>query len=286
MNIRGGSGNNTYDIFDTFPSSAPRIWLTTLYAGAGFDTVNVIGTTSALVVDPQGSDNSITIGGRAGDRGNLSRIRGDVTWRRPDAAGNFVDIIDRDLPRLRLRDGRPVLYRTNPLGGERTATIDYGGLSLDGLDLIAGNGGNRFVIAGTPAADPSVVGGGVNVTSGDGVDTVALLGTNGDLNINLGAGAAQQVNVGDATHPLERLNGKITVWLPGPWSPASTTRPRPTQQNVVDQYGSTGASLLRHEYRDERYVRKAKSSSARSRSSTSRHGRGQYTHVRSVRPPG
>ena len=192
-----------------------------------------------LEIDPQGGVNRITIGGRPGQPGNLGGVRGDITLRGREDADNFVDVIDQSNPRrLVYAMDAQRLYRVDPAAGATTASIRYGELSLDGLDLTGGHGGNRFVITDTPAVAD------VNVTSGRGVDSVALSGTGGDLNIDLGGGVAQAVAVGDAAHPLDGVSGKVTVSAVQPVVAQLTDEAAAgTHQTVIDQFGATGISL-------------------------------------------
>src|SRR5207253_2629129 len=93
LNVWGGNDNNTFNIYDTVQSTIAGGSPTTLHAGAGFDVINVLGTTGPLVVDPQNNYNHVTFGGPAGLGGSLTKIRGDVTVR-GQGTGNFLDISD------------------------------------------------------------------------------------------------------------------------------------------------------------------------------------------------
>ncbi|MFO0844823.1 MAG: LamG-like jellyroll fold domain-containing protein [Gemmataceae bacterium] len=272
--VRGGGGGNTFDVVNTYPGHSSVGGRTTLYAGAGSDTINVIGTTSPLTVDPQGGSNLVTIGGRPGGSGELTSLVGDVTLRgEPGVGRNDVDVLDRGFP-------ADFTTRWTTLGcgtvitllGSRTSTINYAGFPLATLDLFAGNGKNRFEVSGTPAAT-----GGVTITSGRGIDSVELLGTNGDLTINLGAGVAQRVSVGDATHPLERLSGTITVTASSPVvASVNNQATAEEQQNVIDRFGPSGVSLTRYEYRAPQYVLESEIRFSRISQLDFQHGRGKY----------
>jgi hypothetical protein len=181
LNIRGGSGGNTFDILNTAQSTIPGGSPTTLFSGAGSDIVNVFATTGALVIDPQAGGNQITIGGRLNQQGNLSNLHGDVTLRSSSDDGrNFLDVIDGEMTSdyAYTMDARR-LFRTDTVGGT-TASVFYGELALGGLDLVTGNGNDRFQINGTPAADPYEAGGSVSaavrIDGSGGVNTLDYSG--------------------------------------------------------------------------------------------------------------
>lgn len=213
LNVWGGSGNNTFDVRSTAQSTIAGGSPTTLSAGSGSDTIYVTGTQGSVFIDPQGNFNQITIGERPGVAGSLAGIRGDVTLRGEEGVhGNFVDIVDRlnARPSDYTMDAQR-LYRTLLVNGAVTGNIDYGGLPMDGLDIVGGSGANQYFVNSTPAANPAVVGGGVNVLAGIRNDSVTVFGSSGQLNVNLGSGVDQRIAIGDATHALDAVLGEVIV---------------------------------------------------------------------------
>jgi hypothetical protein len=213
LNVWGGSGNNRFDILNTVLSTIPEGSPTTLFAGAGLDTVNVVATTGPLTIDPQNNDNQITLGSRTGQSGDLGRLRGEITLiGQPGASGNFVDIVDRFNPGqfdYLLEAQR--FHRTNPDGTQSVAMIRFDSLAIDGLDLFGANGSSRYSILGTPHANSAVVGGGIGIIGGRNDDQATILGSSSDLFVALGGGASQSVSIGDAAHVLDAIGGNVRV---------------------------------------------------------------------------
>src|SRR5262249_25971852 len=70
LDVRGGSGNNTYNVLNTDQSTIAGGSPTTLHTGAGQNSVNVSATTGRLFIDSQSADNQITVGGAQGQAGS------------------------------------------------------------------------------------------------------------------------------------------------------------------------------------------------------------------------
>jgi hypothetical protein len=212
LNVWAGNGDDTIDVMNTAQSTIPGGSPTAVYAGDGFDGINVFGTTGPLVIDPQGSFNTITIGGRPGPGGSLNNIRGDITLLGAEGfRDNFVDVLDRaSTGRYNYTMDAQRIQRTTRTGSAATGNINYGAFRLDGLTLIGANRGNHFQINGTPAADASVVHGGVNVITGDGSDSATVLASVGQLNVDFGIGASHNIVIGNAAHSLDEV-GVVNV---------------------------------------------------------------------------
>ncbi|HVK08689.1 MAG TPA: LamG-like jellyroll fold domain-containing protein [Gemmataceae bacterium] len=276
LSIFGGAGGGTYDVYDTFGvGSGSRTFLTT---GSGADRINVRKTSTPLTVDPGAGENRVTVGGPSGGAGDLGLIAGDVTLRgEPGVGTNYVNVIDQAWPaNLEYEMDAAGLRRTltNILGIQTVTTVNYEDFPFADLNLFAGNGNNRFTVAGTPTATD-----GVRVFSGRGVDSLALLGTNGDLTVNLGGGLNQQVDVGDATHAMEALNGTITIQSAQPVE-ARVTNEATTEEQVIslDQFNTTGFSMYRAELRNNQYHFESELRFTRISSLDFRYGRG-YQNV-------
>jgi hypothetical protein len=277
LSINGGAGGGTYDVHDTFGvGSGSRTFLTT---GSGADQINVIKTSTPLTVNSGGGENTITIGGKyVGNTGDLGNIVGDVTLQgEPGVGTNTVNVVDRAWPaNFEYEMDAAGLRRTltNILGVRITTTINYDAFPMQTLNLYAGHGNNRFAINNTPAVTR-----GVTVSSGRGVDSLALLGTNGDLTVNLGGGLNQQVDVGDATHAMEALTGTITVTSATPVEARVTNEATTEEQAIsLDQFNTTGFSMYRAELRDNKYHFESELRFAAISSLDFRYGRG-YQNV-------
>ncbi|MFO0841083.1 MAG: trypsin-like serine protease [Gemmataceae bacterium] len=256
LNIFSGGGTDTFEVRDTAQSTIPGGSPTTIYTTL-FDTVNVHGTTGPLFLDLQGGRNQVTVGGRANESGSLSRIAGDVTLRgQAGAPGSFLDLLDQTTTgqhTYSLSAGQ--FSRTRQSDGVTSSRVHFAGAPLSRLSLRGGRSANRYLIDGTPTTLPSPNEGGVSVTAGPAADSLTLLGTGGDLDVDLGPGRNQQVAVGDATHALAALSGKITISAASPVVARVTNEAASSDEyhHTVDRLGA-GASLARFALRGGVYV--------------------------------
>jgi hypothetical protein len=257
LNIWSGGGSNTFEVRNTAQSTIPGGSPTTIYPTL-FDTVNVHGTTGPLIVDLQHGENQVAIGGRSHQAGNLNRVLGDITIRgREGIAGSFVYIADQtSTGRWTYALDAGQFSRTSRSTGATNARVHFAGAPLSGLSLHGGRNANHYLVGGTPGTNPSHVGDGVRVTAGPAADSLTLLGTGGDLRVDLGAGLNQQVAVGDVIHSLHGLNGKITISAASPVVARVTNEAASSEEQLhtIDRFGPAGAALTRYELRDGVYV--------------------------------
>src|SRR5207253_4237693 len=75
LNVWGGNDNNTFNIYDTVQSTIARGSPTPLHADAGFDALNVLGTTGPPHVAPQHNFNHFPGGGPAAPGGTPAHTR-------------------------------------------------------------------------------------------------------------------------------------------------------------------------------------------------------------------
>ena len=208
LNIYGGSGGNTFDVFDTMVNGrgagglGQEIATTSLFTGIGSDTVNVHGTTGALVIDTQGSINYVTVGtpDSALRRFGLDKIRGDVAVH--GGIGGLTTLVIND------RQGslsRPfVLYDIGlDFGSGAMITVD----NLFDIALLGGIYGNSFIIDGTP--DVSDLFSGVDLYTGAGSDSVFVKRTTEILSVNFEAGFQATVDVGAGN--LDDIQGLVRI---------------------------------------------------------------------------
>ena len=212
INVRGGSGFDTFNVVNTAHTGVDPI--TTIYAGQGGDNIQVLGTTGRLVIDPQGNDNIITIGGPTGTTGGtLDRIIGDIVLEGdPEPVGNLVEIRDA------ASTGQYVywmdsqrIYRTNLGGGSPTGNVYLASYRLNGLTLVGAGNGNGFQIDGTPSLYASDLVNPIYFLTGNGNDHVAIFGSSNPLDVALGSGIYQTVRLGDAAHSLDAIQGDVSI---------------------------------------------------------------------------
>jgi hypothetical protein len=278
LNIWGGLGDSIFNVLNTVQSTISGRSPTTLYPASN-STISVFRTTGPLVVDMQHGYNQVTIGRNSAVSGNLSPILGDITLTgRAGAPGDFVYISDQGSKNIyRYNLSSSDFSRTISTTGAVNARIHFIGAPINVLEIAGGSNANRYYVSGTPETDSSKMAGVVSVTAGPRADSLTLLGTSGDLYIQLGAGAAQQVTIGDATHSLEALAGKITIIAASPvvarvTNEAATQR----QDNVIDQFGTTGASLKHYTYLGDQAVLQSEIRFGTISLLDFQHGRGAY----------
>jgi hypothetical protein len=173
VNVNGGSGNNTYNIFGTEPG-----WATHVNTGGGVDTVNIFGTSGSLAIDAAGSGGSGGDVVNIGSGGSLAGIQGSVSIEN-EPSRDTVNIFGQND------------------GAAHTATIDTvtrsGDTSLGRLQGVSAPITWDYF-------DTSVV----NINLGSGTTVVNILGTgvttnvfnNGLATINVGSGNSMSGIVG------------------------------------------------------------------------------------------
>jgi hypothetical protein len=213
LNVFGGSGNNTFSVLNTDQSTVAGGAPTSIASGSGADTIQVSGTTGTLYIDPQGNNNEIDIGGSASflrrPHASLDGIHGDIKLNgQAGVTGNIVQILDQgSAGQYTYTMDSQSLFRKLLAGGSPTGNIFYSALPMSELDIDAANNGNVFYINGTPTTSSAV-----NVASGNGDDSVLVLGANpGQLNVDLRGGVNQTVNFADADHSLDAVQGTVHV---------------------------------------------------------------------------
>jgi hypothetical protein len=246
VNVRGGSGGNTFDIQDTSLSTFAGGTLTTVHTGTGSSTVSVLRTSGALAVDAQSADTGVVVGGHSGDAGNLNGIVGDVRVR---GTVRYISIIDgvNTAPFTYAMDSHR-FYRTDATGVS-TGSIYYDSLSLSHLGVTLANGGNRLSVDGSPATSSA------NIYTGTGDDAVYVRGSGGDLDIVLGPGVHQSAAIGDATHSLDSIRGTVNVLGFGTID-AVVSNEASTQAQVTSIYvlsGISGQKVTRQQLNGDHY---------------------------------
>ncbi len=213
LNVWGGSGFDTFTVANTATNGVDPI--TTIYAGQGRDGIQVLGTTGRLVIDPQGNDNIIAIGGTVGTTGGtLDKILGNIVLEgSSELSGNLVEIRDTTSTGQYVywMDSQRI-YRTIPGGGSPTGSVHLNSFPLNGLTLAGAGNGNGFQIDGTPIHTGSELAIPIKLLTGNGNDHVAIFGGSHPLDVVLGSGVYQTVRLGDATHSLDAIQGYVSIW--------------------------------------------------------------------------
>lgn len=213
LNLRGSSNLDFFLVKNTANSNIPGGSPTTISAGQGADTIRVTGTTGALIVTPEGSNNLVNLGGDGAGSGSLTPLKGAVSVVGEGGDGNYLEIIDRASTGryIYTMDGAR-LIRSGLTGNGPNVNLDFGEYTIVGMNFVGANKGNQFEISGTPNSVPAYPGGGLQMYTGDLNDVVNVTGTgSGQLNINLGSGSNQSISFGNATSSLDSIHSAILV---------------------------------------------------------------------------
>lgn len=213
LNIWTSSHLDFFLVKNTAKSNVPGGSPTTIHAGQGADTIRVTGTTGALIVNPEGSNNLVNLGGDGADSGSLTPLRGAVSVVGEGGDGNYLEINDRASTGRYIysMDGARVIR--NPMAGTAPAVnLDVSEYSIVGMKFVGANKGNRYEIVGTKNTSASYPGGGFQMYTGDLSDIVNVTGTgSGPWNINMGGGSNQSITFGDAAHSLDNIFSEVLV---------------------------------------------------------------------------
>jgi hypothetical protein len=204
-------GGNVFSVNDTPTvfNLDPKLHIDgdmTILGGKDNNQVSVFGTTGLLTVDAGATGfNQIVVGGAVGQpAGTLNRVRAAVTLK---GTGSFyINDAASTLPYTYVMDATR-LSRLDSAGNAAGGAITYQGITAGSLSILGGSGGNTFRIGDTPAISSSSVA----VSSGTGSDTVLATGVTGDVSIDLQSGLNQTIRIGDSSHSLDNIRGKLTV---------------------------------------------------------------------------
>jgi hypothetical protein len=205
LNVNGGGGGNIFDVLDTVARNLPVN--TTLNTGNGIDTVNVKGTTGAVTIEGQASNDKVNIG-----VGNTRNIKGAVNVR--NFTGRTALNVDDSADTV----ARNVTLATSGANGTITglsvspAVINYvqddlSSLTVSGPNPAIGAVGNTFTVADTFSS--TAIGASMTLNSGNGGDTVNVQRTTAPLTVN-GQNSRDVVNVG-LNGSMQSIAGTLTV---------------------------------------------------------------------------
>lgn len=195
------AGGNIFRIHDTLPAFYGRFQptLTTVYTGAGGDTVTIDGSTGALALDVQGApqrSNSISFGSPTA---GLSAISGRI-----DITG-ATGVVNS----LTINDAASTVSRDYIMGANFVQRLDkprIGYEHLSDLTLQAGAQTDNIVVQDTMQVGP---GRSTTIAFSGGDDVFDVSRTTGTLSIN--AGGQSVVNVGNIANSLDNIQGAIVV---------------------------------------------------------------------------
>ena len=256
LNIWSSSNLDFFLVKNTANSNIPGGSPTTIHAGQGADTIRVTGTTGALFVNPEGSNNLVNLGGDGAGSGSLTPLRGAVSVVGEGGDGNYLEIIDRASTGRYIysMDGARVI-RTPMAGTAPAVNLDVSEYSIVGMKFVGANTGNRYEIVGTKNTSASYPGGGFQMDTGDLNDIVNVTGSgSGPWNINMGGGSNQSITFGDATHSLDNIFSEVAVtgtgFINATVSDAASSIPcfarfdRVAGRQVLDLYRQTSVYTL------------------------------------------
>jgi hypothetical protein len=212
---------------------------TTIDTGAGDDSVLVTGTAGPLFINGQDGADAVNFG----RTGRVQDIRGvvTVTNERGSSAVNIDNSADD-------ATSRTMILYTNPddgmnvVSGLGSADIVLRGSDLRSLLVQMGDAGNFFRIHDTPTTDRQP-GFATTIRTGNGGDTLAVNGTSGPLNLEVGGGL-NDITLGSRTTGLERIQGAISISGPGGTNNV-TIFDRPSSADDVFTHTITPATYAR-----------------------------------------
>lgn len=183
LTVIGGSGGNIYTITNTPSNGSYPELVTTLTTGTGSDVVNVQRTAgSALMrIDSRGGPNTVNLG---------SPANGVQDMREAVLISNTAHLTALYVSDATEFGSRNVTLNPDGISGLAPAVIGFTANALSSLLVRGDNGGNTFLVTGTPADIPTVL------DTGDGADTVTVRATQGTLTVNGDAGV-DTVTVGN-----------------------------------------------------------------------------------------
>jgi hypothetical protein len=171
LHIYAGNGGNTFNVLDTGKNSHPMT--TTLSIGSGTNTVNVEGTTGALVIDRQWGNDTINVSPTVQ---NLDNIKGDVSVY-GNSTWSALNVDDR-------ANSVPNVYTMVPglvsVARPNVGNVIYG--TLDNLVVHGGSNDNAYNVLDTQVGTTTIF------YTEDGTDVVNVLDSHGALIANVGAG--------------------------------------------------------------------------------------------------
>lgn len=205
LDIKGGSGNNTFTIAGTPRLADPEDSTSTLHIGRGSDVVNVQATDGSLDIDRNGV---IPVVINVGNAGSMHEINGGVTILNPTFTNLNLDDSNDSMPKTAQITN--LVSGLAPAGILVLATIVNQFISLT---VHGGSGGNTFNVGGTAPFSE------VLLDTGIGNDTVRVHATQAPLLID-GQAGQDVVSVGEEyvddegmqhRDGLERVFGEVHV---------------------------------------------------------------------------
>ena len=145
LNLWGSSNLDFFLVKNTANSNIAGGSPTTIHAGQGADTIRVTGTTGALIVNPEGSNNLVNLGGDGAGSGSLTPLRGAVSVVGEGGDGNYLEIIDRASTGRYVysMDGARVI-RSPLVGTAPAVNLDISEYSIVGMNFIGSQQGESI----------------------------------------------------------------------------------------------------------------------------------------------
>jgi hypothetical protein len=209
LDIKAGSGGNTFNVFDAAHSGDRPF--TALNTGNGNDTINVFGTNEDSVLSINGQLGSNTV--HLGNAGSVQGIQGSVEMSTSQGGFIFLSVDDSGDTVARNVTTGPSPHDSHNIDIEGLApgAIEYARNAVNFVQVDAGSGGNTFTIN-----DTFLNGTTSNITrinTGMGADIVFVHRTTGSLEIN-GQNGPDTVNISTDIFPLgslQTIQGDVTI---------------------------------------------------------------------------
>jgi hypothetical protein len=197
VTVSGGSGGNTFIVENTASiNSAP---VTTLNSGIGKDFVTVHGTSGDLVVNGQDGSDLVDVG----LNGSVQSIFGALTVT--NAASFSTLVLDNSADTVNRVVNMSVADGFGSIMGLAPATISYLATQVNQVQVLGGNGSNKYTINDTVSnsSNPTTI-----IRGGTRNDTFNLLGSTGTLQVD-GGGGTDVINVGGTSLGAASVKGTL-----------------------------------------------------------------------------
>jgi hypothetical protein len=201
VNVNGTNTGFTSGVFNVVDT--PKNAVTTLNTGSGNSTVNVEGTTGALVITAQGGNQHVNIG----LNNSVKSINGAVSLTNSNGETG-LDILDAAGPAANVTMGVNA-QGVGFINGLAPAPIDYAQNDVSQVDVNGPQGANKYTI--TDTAKSAKVSTGTLITAAiNSTNTFNVQKTTGGLEIIDGSGK-DIINVGSTANTLDTIQGVVTV---------------------------------------------------------------------------
>jgi hypothetical protein len=200
LTVLGGDGGNTFIVANTASNGDSPV--TGIFTGAGKNSVTVQGTSGALVVTGQGGPDLVDVGG-----GSVQNIKGKVVVG--NIGGVSMLVVDNSTDTTNHVVTMGIAGGFGSITGltSPTAPITYGVNEVSQVQVLGGNGSNKYTINDTVSnkSNPTTF-----IRGGTANDIFNVVGSTGALSIDGGGGNFDQVNVTN-NGSAHGINGTLSL---------------------------------------------------------------------------